>query len=133
LRKLVGWGSLSPRKGEDMEVGKGERFHQSIGMSIFFFCLPWKSYDDICSNGEIWNSQIEFLDEAGEKRTVIVSIHFFQYLIVSTLDRNVKVRADLSRLRKSEDKFLRAITWLNGTKSNSIRSLFLLNAFDEFF
>ena len=78
-----------------MEIREGKRFNQSIGMFKFLFCLPWKSYDHICPDGEIWNPQMEFLDEIGEERTVIVSVHLFQYLIVSALDRDVKVGADL--------------------------------------
>ena len=78
-----------------MEIREGKRFDQSIGMFKFLFCLSWKSYDHICSDGELWNPQMEFLDEIGEEGTVIVSIHLFQYLIVSALDGDVKVRTDL--------------------------------------
>ena len=68
---------------------------QSIGVFKFFFCLPWKSHDHICPDGEFWYPQMEFLDEIREEETAIVSIHLFQYLIVSALDGDVKVGADL--------------------------------------
>jgi len=38
---------------------------------------------------------MEFLDEIGEEETIIVSVHLLQYFIVSALDRDVKVGADL--------------------------------------
>jgi len=40
---------------------------------------------------------MEFLDEIGEEGPVIVSVHLFEYLIVSALDGDVKVRTDLIR------------------------------------
>ena len=98
LRKLGGGCSLSLRKGEDMEIRKREGFDQLIGLFELLFCLSWKSYNDIRTDGELWDSPMEFLDEIGEERTVIMSIHPLQNLIISALDGNVEVRADLRRL-----------------------------------
>ena len=47
---------------------------------------------------QLWNSQVEFLDKVGEEGPIIVSIHLLEYVIVSALDRDVKVRANFIRL-----------------------------------
>src|SRR4030042_3858062 len=94
---MKGRGPLSSGKREDMEIGEGKGVEQLPGMLKPVFCLPWKSHNHIRADAEVWNNLMKLPEEAREKRAVIVPVHPLQNLIISALDRDVKVGADLGR------------------------------------
>jgi hypothetical protein len=77
-----------------MKVGNGEFLNQAACLFKGLLGLTWKAWEDINAYGCIRYRAGDVVDQVSEKFGAIGSVHPLKYLIVPTLEGDVKVRTN---------------------------------------
>jgi hypothetical protein len=114
-----------------MKIGKGEGVDPLIGVVELCIGFPRKSHDHIGTEGKHGNVLVELLQKVGQEGTMILPIHLLKDLILSALNRNMQVRADLCRTGEKGVEVCGEISRFHGSEPNPLRGFLLLQSVEE--
>ena len=93
MGESVGPCAVAPGIGKDVKVTHVQFLQEFIGFPELLFSFAGEADDDIHTDIEVRDTMDQGLDEVGEEVPIVVAVHVPEYIVITALQRDVKVVA----------------------------------------